>query len=501
MANNLQHFVTVMPRVIPFRSLQEITNNFAEEQVVGHGGYGEVYKGIYEGVEIAVKKLYLMPYLGVAYSKQFDNELLNLMSVQHQNIIKLIGYCYEVYNKVTLLEERYIYVESEQRFLCFEYMRRGSLDKHLSDESGGLDWHTRYKIIMGVSEGLNFLHNGLKDPVYHLDLKPANILLDESWMPKICDFGLSRLVASTKSHNTVDRIGSHPFMPPEYIVRGTISKKYDVFSLGVTIIQIIAGPQGYSKYSDMSSQEFTELVHMNWRGRIGGTSTHVEEYCQQVKKCIKIASDCVEQDKDRRPTIEYIMETLEHIETVTHRTVKEEEELLEQIETPIHRAIEEENEGEQEQEKYGPWGGNAGTAHDIEAASHQLHSVTILWGDVIDSFKFTYSDHSGHQHIVGPWGGTGGTFQTTIKLGPREFLTEISGKFGPYSCSQSDVITSLKFVTNEEEHGPFGLAGLAAGDPFRIKLESNWAIVGFFARAEGFVHAIGVYARPNRSTS
>ncbi|KAM3271516.1 hypothetical protein ACQJBY_041985 [Aegilops geniculata] len=440
MTNNLQHVVSVMPRVIPFRALQEITNNFSEEQVVGHGGYGEVYKGIYEGEEIAVKKLYLMPYLGVAYSKQFDNELLNLMSVQHQNIIKLIGYCYEVYNELTLLEERYVYVESEQRFLCFEYMSRGSLDRHLSDESGGLDWHTRYKIILGVSEGLNFLHNGPKGPVYHLDLKPANILLDNSWMPKIGDFGLSRLVASTKSHNTVDRIGTYPFMPPEYIVAGTISKKYDVFSLGVTIIQIIAGPEGYAKYKDTSSQAFTELVHMNWRGRIEGTSTHVEECCQQVQKCIKIASDCVEHDKDRRPTIGSIMQTLEQIETVTHRTVEEgeegEQEQLEQIGITIYRTLGEENEGEHEQEK--------------------------------------------------------------IKFGEEEFLTKISGKFGPYSCSQSDVITSLTFITNQEKHGPFGLIGKDAGDPFCIKLESNWSVVGFFARAERFIHAIGIYARPNR---
>jgi hypothetical protein len=75
-------------------------------------------------------------------------------------------------------------------------------------------------------------------------------------------------------------------MPREYIEKGRISEKYDVFSLGVTIIQIIAGPDGHSKYEDM----------LNWRGRIEGTSKHVEEYCQQVKKCITIALDCLEHE-------------------------------------------------------------------------------------------------------------------------------------------------------------------------------------------------------------
>lgn len=268
---------------------------------------------------------------------------------------------------------------------------------------------------------------------------------------------------------------------------------------------------------------------MNWRGRIEGTSKHVEEYCQQVKKCITIASDCVEHDKDKRPTIGSIINMLEQLQTITHRTVEEEkkgeqeqleqietmfhstaeeekeedQERFEQIETTIHRTVEEEREGEQEQENsqvltYGPWGGNGGTAHDIGAASsHRLKSVTIRYGDIIDSLTFSYSDHSGHLHSVGPWGGPGGANKYTIKFEPSEFLTEISGKFGPYALSPSNVITSLTLVTNEDRYGPFGFV---EGTPFCTELESGWAIVGFFARAERYVHKIGVYARPIRST-
>ncbi|XP_044327152.1 uncharacterized protein [Triticum aestivum] len=265
-------------------------------------------------------------------------------------------------------------------------------------------------------------------------------------------------------------------------------------------------------------------VNLNWRIRIEGTSKHVEEYCQQVKKCITIALDCLEHDRDKRPTIGSIIDTLKQLETMTHRTVEEEKEgepeQLEQIETMIHNTAEEEKEedqeqleqiettinstvegeGQQEQENsqvltYGPWGGNGGTPHDIGAASsYRLKSVTIRYGDIIDSLTFSYSDHSEHVRSVGPWGGTGGANKYTIKFEPSEFLTEISGQFGPYALSTSNVITSLMLVTNEDRYGPFVFV---QGTPFCSNLENDWAIVGFFARAERYVHKIGVYARPN----
>ncbi|XP_037423871.1 uncharacterized protein LOC119288343 isoform X4 [Triticum dicoccoides] len=501
MANNLHHVVSAMPEAISYTLLKEITKNFSDELKIGEGGFGKVYKAIYNEEEIAVKRLFLIS--GLVDETKFNNELLNLVCVQHQNIVKLVGYCYAIQRQVTEYNGKQTFANVDERVLCFEYFPSGSLKKHLSDESRELNWYRRYKIIVGICEGLNFLHNGSEREIYHLDLKPANILLDENWMPKICDFGLSRLINdSTRSFNTEHLCGSHPFMPPEYIETGGISKKHDVFSLGVTIIQIIAGPNGYGEYVDMPFNRFAELALLNWRGRIEGTSKHVEEYCQQVKKCITIASACVGHDKDKRPTIG---STLEQLQAITHRTVEEEEregeqEQLEQIETTIDRTIEEEErEGEQEQKnfqvvKYGPWGGNGGTAHDIGAASSlRLKSVTIRYGDIIDSLTFSYSDHSGYVHTVGPWGGTGGANKYTINLDPTDFVKEISGKFGPYPLSHSNVITSLKLVTHEDTYGPFGFV---EGTPFCGTLESGWAIVGFFARAERYVHKIGVYARP-----
>ncbi|KAB8115836.1 hypothetical protein EE612_056594, partial [Oryza sativa] len=230
-----------------------ITGNFSEEHQIGHGGYGIVYKGVLEnGKKIAVKKLHDIASLD---DIKFMNEFINLMSVQHQNIVQLVGYCYETRRKLVLHNDKFVLAHVEERALCFEYLERGSLDKYLSDESSGFDWCTRYKIIKGICEGVNYLHNGPQDRILHLDLKPSNILLDKYNVPKIADFGLSRLFGETLSHHTTKRsIGTVGYMPPEYIDKCHITEKFDIFSLGVIIIEIVTGPKERSKRPDMSSQ-------------------------------------------------------------------------------------------------------------------------------------------------------------------------------------------------------------------------------------------------------
>ncbi|KAG8090156.1 hypothetical protein GUJ93_ZPchr0011g28075 [Zizania palustris] len=241
---------------LSFIYLDNITNGFSEDRKIGSGGYGEVYKGVDNtGQTIAVKKLYYMPGID---DTQFRNEFNNLMRVQHPNIVRFIGYCYEVHNGHFEHNGEYIFGQNIYRVLCFEYLQNGSLDDCLSDESCGIDWYTRYKIIKGICEGLYYLHG---QSMYHLDLKPANILLDANMVPKIADFGLSRLFGGSQTHTSRNCIGTECYMPPEYIKKRQISNKYDIFSLGVIIIQIIAGPDGFSKYGDTSSQEkFIELV-------------------------------------------------------------------------------------------------------------------------------------------------------------------------------------------------------------------------------------------------
>ncbi|KAG8090154.1 hypothetical protein GUJ93_ZPchr0011g27002 [Zizania palustris] len=309
----------ITPRGLTFKLLQDITHSFSEDQKVGQGGYGQVYKGILpDGEEIAVKKLYNM--VGIN-DVQFTNEFNSLMKVKHQNIVRLVGYCFDVQKKpVKLPNGEYVFANSEERALCFEYLPLGSLDNHLSGETSGLDWNTRYKIIKGVCEGLNHLHNGSRDPIYHLDLKPANILLDKNMAPKIADFGLSRLFATTQTHLTTNLKGTAGYMPPEYIGERQISKKFDVYSLGIIIIAIIAGSSGYSRFAEMPSpQQFIQLVHGNWKKRWNATSSNAssDEACSlQLTTCLQIALRCVEKDRAKRPTIREIVDEMNEMDDI-----------------------------------------------------------------------------------------------------------------------------------------------------------------------------------------
>lgn len=184
MENKLQH-TSAIPIEFTMDLLEHVTDNFSEEHKIGSGRYGVVYKGILDnGEEIAVKKLHPMPGLD---DEQFNNELKNLVSVQHQNIIKLVGYCYEQRYVHAEYNGEHVFAKLVERALCYEYLEGGSLDKHISDESFGFDWSTRYKIITGLCDGVNYLHNGFGHPIYHLDLKPENILLDKTMTPKIAD--------------------------------------------------------------------------------------------------------------------------------------------------------------------------------------------------------------------------------------------------------------------------------------------------------------------------
>jgi len=268
-----------------------------------------------------VKVLHNIPGLD---DEQFEKEYHNLASLQHENIVRLVGYCNETLRECLSFDGKMVFAEKTQRALCFEYMHNGSLDKYLADEFTGHDWRTRYSIIKGICEGLKYLHEELQSPMYHLDVKPANVLLDENMVPKLADFGLSRLFGGEKTQVTKSFIGTHGYAPPEYINGAVISNKFDVFSLGVVIIKIMTGPKAYFKIDEMSSQEFIKLVHANWMKRLQGSfASPVDSYSEQVKRCFEIALTCVEADRCKRPTIGLIVSMLNETETMIHPPFKD----------------------------------------------------------------------------------------------------------------------------------------------------------------------------------
>ncbi|CAO2143883.1 unnamed protein product, partial [Urochloa humidicola] len=189
---------------------------FSEDQIIGRGGYGEVYWGLHkDGKKIAVKLLRVN--MQELDDQLFRNELRNLIMLKHPNIVQLVGYCYETHQKFIQWNGIEIFPEMRYRALCLEYLHNGSLRNHLCDEFGGPDWCTRYNIIKGTCEGLNYLHNGNSKPIYHLDLKPDNILLDENMVPKLADFGMSKMLGVDHTWTTKNCAGTVGYMSPEYI--------------------------------------------------------------------------------------------------------------------------------------------------------------------------------------------------------------------------------------------------------------------------------------------
>uniref|UniRef100_A0ACD5ZTD7 Uncharacterized protein n=1 Tax=Avena sativa TaxID=4498 RepID=A0ACD5ZTD7_AVESA len=473
---------------IPFHILEQSTNGFSdEEKLLGCGGYGKVYKGLDQnGTDIAVKVLH--PMLGNDHTP-IQNEFTILMKLKHSNIVRLVGYCYEDVRKHVMHQGQLIFSTHMHRILCFEYVHGGSLCNYLSEESCGCEWSTRYNIIKGICDGLNFMH-GLDKPIFHLDLKPSNILLDKNMKAKIADFGLSKLFHGTHTHTTSIVIGTWKYMPPEFITKHHISEKNDVFSLGIIIIEIMTGPAGYEKFGEMDVTQFTELVNMNWRNRIHATSSiYPIEEVAQVETCIKIAVECVDSERKNRPTVKEIVHRLSETEITNPKDRRNGAPSL------IGQVC-----SEASITKFGLWGGKGGASHDLEVLPQRLISVVVRCGKVIDSLAFTYCDFNGQQRTGGPWGdraaheGDGSIH--TILLGPSEFLLEVNGTIGPSPYfGDAVMVSSIMFVTNTDSYGPFGEGG---GTKFQSPVRENGSIVGFYANAGGHIDAVGFYYKLER---
>lgn len=297
------------------QQLESFTDNFSKERELGEGTYGLVYKGSHEnGEEIAVKVLHenSEEVAGI----QFENELAILQKLEHPNIVKLVGYNYQSQFDYTKNKDgKGIFAGNEFRALCIEFMPKGSLEAYLSDECKGLNWYRRYWIIRRTCEGLKYLHNGLETPVLHLDIKPDNILLDKYMEPKLADFGVSRYFNEEEIETDKDSLGTRGYIPPEHIDEGIVSKKFDIYSLGVVMLEIVAGRR---RQIEWASQEFTSQVVGNWNKRLqllclGPT---LETYCKQVRRCTEIALKCIQPDRHKRPDIVDIIHGLKDTEKI-----------------------------------------------------------------------------------------------------------------------------------------------------------------------------------------
>ncbi|XP_031481454.1 probable receptor-like serine/threonine-protein kinase At5g57670 [Nymphaea colorata] len=282
-------------RCFSYEEVFEATNGFHSDNLVGQGGYAEVYRGVLkEGQVIAVKRL-TRAATDEQREKEFLTELGTIGHVCHPNISCLIGCCID-----------------NGLHLIFEFSAHGCVASRLHDEdSPPMEWKVRHKIAMGVARGLHYLHKGCQRRIIHRDIKASNVLLTADFEPQISDFGLAKWLPSQWSHHSVTPIeGTFGYLAPEYFTNGIVDEKTDVFAYGVLLLELI------------SSRKPVDGSHQNL---LSWAKPHLEQGCfekladprlegqydeQQLQRLASAASYCIRSSAIWRPSMSEILELL-----------------------------------------------------------------------------------------------------------------------------------------------------------------------------------------------
>ncbi|KAK6789122.1 hypothetical protein RDI58_012921 [Solanum bulbocastanum] len=207
---------------VPFVALQEATNNFNDKLLIGMGFFGKVYRGILrDGTKVALKRRKHEYEQGI---EEFQTAIETLSQCHHPYLVSLIGYC----------------DEKNEMILIYEYMENGNLKSHLYGSDlclPNMSWEKRLVICIGTARGLQYLHTS---GIIHRDVKSRNILLDENFVPKIADFGLSKTMPGLdQTHVSTTIKGTVGYLDPEYFRRQQLTEKSDVYSFGVVLCEVL----------------------------------------------------------------------------------------------------------------------------------------------------------------------------------------------------------------------------------------------------------------------
>ncbi|CAM0876956.1 unnamed protein product [Alopecurus aequalis] len=294
-ASQMEDLESIESLVIDLTTLRIATSNFAENNKLGEGGFGAVYKGsLPDGQEVAVKRLSQSSQQGIG---ELKNELALIVKLQHKNLVRLVGVC----------------LQDEEKLLVYEYLPNTSLDTFLfdSEKRKEIGWGKRFTIINGIARGLQYLHEDSLLKIVHRDLKASNVLLDENMDPKISDFGLARLFGGNQLQDTTVRVvGTYGYMAPEYALRGQYSMKSDTYSFGVLILEILTGRRNSDCYTSEQSVDLPGLIWEHWTTEttmeIIDPYLRSESSCDEILRCIHIGLSCVQESPMDRPTMSRI---------------------------------------------------------------------------------------------------------------------------------------------------------------------------------------------------
>ncbi|XP_017970609.1 PREDICTED: receptor-like protein kinase FERONIA [Theobroma cacao] len=292
-------------RQFPLEEIRAATNNFSEALLLGCGGFGKVYKGLLEDgiTKVAVKRKNPESHQGV---QEFKTEIELLSTFRHMNIVSLLGYCQE----------------DNELILIYDYMAHGTLRDHLYEtQNPPLPWTQRLKICIGAARGLHYLHTGTEHSIIHRDIKSTNILLDENWVAKVSDFGLSKVGKTAESYrNQVSPgpKGTFGYLDPEYGRYRTLTRKSDVYSFGVVLFEVLCARPAVSREANEDDQTNVSLarwvVHC-YRGQT--IDLLIEPYLRGkiMSECltifVEIAVRCLASKHIDRPSISDVLCKLE----------------------------------------------------------------------------------------------------------------------------------------------------------------------------------------------
>ncbi|KAL2939466.1 hypothetical protein RDABS01_033626 [Bienertia sinuspersici] len=287
-------------RRFDWEELSAATKNFSEQGLIGVGKFGEVYKGLLtDGVLVAIKKRSTTP------TQEFVEEVRYLSSIQHRNIVTLLGYCQE----------------NNQQILVYEYIPNGSVSSHLYGAAHGLreklEFKHRLSIALGAAKGLAHLHS-ISPRLLHKDFKTSNVLVDENFVAKVADAGIRNFLGRSDAAGPSSQVeADEVFLAPEVKEFRQFSEKSDMYSFGVFLLELVCGQEARESYSPGSNQTLVERV-LNYHDfstistmidpRMGNRFTveGMEEFVQLIVRCIDPSTEL-------RPGIGYVVSELDRI--------------------------------------------------------------------------------------------------------------------------------------------------------------------------------------------